>query len=102
MSGGNEDGSATGGGGGGGNGGAGPPPGTAASGATNASQAAEVPEGGMSVPYKDAPGKMSGTSNNDWTVTKPPTNVNDMWNDARRRTSAADPEKVSLSYNSLF
>ena len=46
MSGGNEDGSATGGGGGGGNGGAGPPPGTAASGATNASQAAEVPEGG--------------------------------------------------------
>ena len=48
---------------------------------------------GMSVPYKDAPGKMSGTSNNDWTVTKPPTNVNDMWNDARRRTSAADPDR---------
>jgi hypothetical protein len=48
---------------------------------------------GLSVPYKDAPGKMSGSARNDWTVQMPPTDVNDMWNDARIRTSAADPER---------
>ena len=48
---------------------------------------------GLSIPYKDAPAKMSGSSNNDWTVVMPPTDVNDMWNDAKRRTSMADPER---------
>ena len=50
---------------------------------------------GLSVPYKDAPGKMAGTSNNDWTVIMPPTDVNDMWNNARERTSPADPSRIT-------
>ena len=48
---------------------------------------------GLSVPYKDAPAKMAGSSNNDWTVIMPPTDVNDMWNNARERTSLADPAR---------
>lgn len=48
---------------------------------------------GLSVPYRDAPAKMAGSSNNDWTVIMPPTDVNDMWNDARQRTSLADPSR---------